>query len=89
MTTSQGADVGEDRVTQEGVRIIARVRDIDAEKVTLDSSLEDLGIDSMDGINIAFEIEETFDIEIPEEVLREVKSVSEMIEKLRALPGIH
>ena len=39
--------------------------DVDAEKVTLDANLEELGIDSMDVVEIIFDIEETFDIDVP------------------------
>jgi len=39
--------------------------DIDAEKVTLEANLEDLGIDSMDVVEIIFDLEETFDIDVP------------------------
>lgn len=39
--------------------------DVDAEKVTLDANLEDLGIDSMAVVEIIFDLEETFDIDVP------------------------
>ena len=39
--------------------------DVDTEKVTLDANLEDLGIDSMAVVEIIFDLEETFDIDVP------------------------
>lgn len=39
--------------------------DVDAEKVTLDANLEELGIDSMDVVEIIFDLEESFDIDVP------------------------
>ena len=39
--------------------------DVDAGKVTLDANLEELGIDSMDVVEIIFDLEETFDIDVP------------------------
>lgn len=39
--------------------------EVDTEKVTLDANLEDLGIDSMDVVEIIFDLEETFDIDVP------------------------
>jgi len=49
------------------VEILCRYigEDVDAEKVTLDANLEELGIDSMDVVEIIFDIEETFDIDVP------------------------
>ena len=38
---------------------------IEPEEVTLDSTLEDLGIDSMGVVESIFAIEETFDINVP------------------------
>ncbi len=39
--------------------------DVDADKLTLEANLEDLGIDSMDVVEIIFDLEETFDIDVP------------------------
>ncbi len=39
--------------------------DVDANKLTLEAKLEDLGIDSMDVVEIIFDLEETFDIDVP------------------------
>ena len=36
------------------------------EKVTIDSSFQELGIDSMDAVNILFGLESEFDINIPD-----------------------
>jgi acyl carrier protein len=72
-----------DRVTG----VIAKTQHLPPETVTIDSSFEELKIDSLDGINILFALESEFDLDIPDDAARQIKSVREMvagIEKLLA-----
>jgi acyl carrier protein len=65
--------------------VIARTQKIPPESVTLDKTFEELKIDSLDGINILFALESEFDIDIPDEAAREIKSVREMTEGVEKL----
>lgn len=47
------------------IAIIAEQAMLDPSDVTMDSTLEDLGIDSMGVVESIFAIEETFDISVP------------------------
>ena len=47
------------------IEIIAELEVLEVEDVTLDSSLDSLGIDSLGLVDSIFAIEETFDIQIP------------------------
>jgi acyl carrier protein len=70
------------------IGVIARMQKIPVESVTLDKTFAELNIDSLDGINIMFEIENEFGIEIPDDEARQIRSVRQMaegIEKLLAL----
>jgi len=51
----------EDRV----IEIIAEQAVLEPGDITLDQSLEDLGIDSMGVVEAIFSIEESFDIQVP------------------------
>ena len=42
--------------------VIANTQRIAVEKITIDSSFQELGIDSMDGVNILFALENEFNI---------------------------
>ncbi len=53
---------------------------MEADKVSIDSTFEELGIDSLDGINILFALETEFDISIPDDAAQEIRSVKEMVE---------
>jgi acyl carrier protein len=52
-------------VQQKIIEILAEQALLEPEDVTPDATLESLGIDSMNLVEIIFAIEESFDIEIP------------------------
>lgn len=69
------------------IDIIAKSKGIPQDSVTLDSTFDELNIDSLDKINISFEVEEAFAIEIPDDALGTLKTVGDMVNgvtKLRA-----
>lgn len=67
------------------IRVIARAQRIPPESISLDSTFEELKIDSLDGINIVFELEKEFDIEIPDERVQNLRSVRETVAGVRQL----
>ena len=52
-------------VEKKVIEIIAQLAVLEVEDVSLDSSLDSLGIDSLGLVESIFAIEETFDIQIP------------------------
>lgn len=52
-------------LSQQVIEIIAEQAMLDPSDVTLDSTLEDLGIDSLGLVESIFAIEEAFDISVP------------------------
>jgi acyl carrier protein len=74
--------------TQKVIEIIAREQHLDASKITIDSKFAELGIDSLDGVNILFALEEEFKIDIPDAVAQNMKSVRQVVDSLtRVLEG--
>lgn len=65
----------EDRV----LKVIATTKRIPRESVTVDSSFEALGIDSLDRLNILFDLESEFDIQINDEDAKRVETIRQMI----------
>jgi len=65
--------------------VIANAQRIPLEKVTIDSSFQELGIDSMDAVNILFGLESEFDINIPDEEAKEIRTVRQMAEGVEKL----
>jgi acyl carrier protein len=74
-----------DELTHRVVSCIAESQKIPAEKITLDSTFEELGIDSLDGVNILFALENEFNINIPDEGVQGVRGVRQMVEALDKL----
>ncbi len=64
------------------IACIARSQKLPPEQVTLDSKFEDLGIDSLDGVNILFALETEFNISIPDQGVLGMKNIREVVESL-------
>ena len=61
--------------------IIAKQLTMDVSKVQLESRLvEDLGVDSFGSVEVAFELEEKFNIKIPDAALYEAKTVKNIVD---------
>ena len=65
--------------------VIANAQRIPVEKITIGSSFQELGIDSMDGVNILFALENEFNISIPDEAAKQIRDVRQMIEGVEKL----
>ena len=65
--------------------VIARTQKIPPETVTIDKSFEELKIDSLDGINILFALEGEFDVDIPDDAARSIRTIREMVEGIEKL----
>ncbi len=69
-------------VTEKVISIIAATKRVPPEKISLDSSFEELEIDSLDAVEIVFCLEEEYKISIPDEAVRDVRTVRAVVETL-------
>jgi len=61
--------------------ILAKHLTMDVQKITLESRLvEELGLDSFGSVEVAFELEEKFDLKIPDSALYEAKTVKHIVD---------
>jgi acyl carrier protein len=61
--------------------IIIEQLDVEADQVTEDASfIEDLGADSLDTVELVMALEESFDIEIPDEEAEKIKTVRDAVQ---------
>ena len=67
------------------IDIIAKSKGIPPDTISLASTFEELNIDSLDKINISFEVEEAFNIDIPDEALGTIRTVGDMVEGVTKL----
>jgi acyl carrier protein len=64
--------------------IIVNTAHCKLEDVQSDSKLEALGVDSLKAITVIFELEEAFDVEIPNEVIPSIVTVKDIVNRLEA-----
>ena len=70
------------------VEIITREQHLEPGVVKVESTFAELGIDSLDGVNILFALEEEFKVDIPDAVAQNMKSVRQVVDSLtRVIEG--
>jgi acyl carrier protein len=67
------------------IKVIAKTQRIPPETVSIDSTFEELKIDSLDGINLIFALESEFNVDIPDDDARAIRSVRQMAEGIAQL----
>lgn len=67
------------------IQVITATQHLPPGKATIDSTFEELGIDSLDGINILFALENEFDISIPDEEAQKIRTIRQMCDGVAAL----
>lgn len=67
------------------LKVIATSKRIPIETVQPESTFEALNIDSLDRLNILFDLESEFEIEINDEQAKQVQNIREMIEGVTLL----
>lgn len=66
-------------------KVIAETMNLDATNIHADTQLASIGIDSLKAINILFELEEIYDIEVPNEIIAELQTVQDIEDTLTTL----
>jgi acyl carrier protein len=77
----------DDTIAARVIRVIAKNQHMAPEAIQPESTFQDLAIDSLDGIQIVFALEEEFNINIPDDAAREFRSIGQVIEAIRAETG--
>jgi acyl carrier protein len=75
-------------ITGRVLHIIAETQRKDLTLVTIDSSFEELGIDSMDAVNIVFELESAFDIHVADEEMKKIRSIRDIVDGVCRLVAV-
>jgi len=76
---------GQDSVTDRVLKIIADNQKKDVSVVTVESSFEELNIDSMDAVNIVFALENEFNVNVPDEEMKNIRSVRDIVDGMKKL----
>jgi acyl carrier protein len=74
-----------DAVAEKVITTLASVKRIPADKVTLETNLQDLGIDSLDVFTLLFELENAFKISIPDDEVRSIRTVNDIVDGIKKI----
>lgn len=74
-----------DDIQERVLKVIALTKRLPRESVSPDSTFESLGIDSLDRLNILFDLESEFDIQINDEEAKQVETIPQMVAGVRHL----
>ncbi|HXF05545.1 MAG TPA: phosphopantetheine-binding protein [Blastocatellia bacterium] len=83
-----GGDRKRMTLEQRVIHAIARACHVAPSEITPSSTFEELGVDSLTGLQIVFELEEEFQISIPENVAASMRSVQDVIDRLGEVVGV-
>lgn len=72
-----------DHLEQQVIEIIAKKKKVDPSTITLASTFQQLAIDSLDGMDLVFTFEDTFNISVPDNVVQQMRSVGDVVVGLR------
>jgi len=74
-----------DAVAEKVIATLASVKRIPADKITLETNLQEMGIDSLDVFTLLFELENAFKISIPDDDVRSIKTVNDIVAGIKKL----
>lgn len=69
-------------IAEKVIEAVAKVAKRKTGEVRLDSRFDDLGMDSLDRVCLVFELEQMFDISIPETEVQDIQTVGDIVNRL-------
>jgi len=72
-------------VSERVIRVFSDFKKTAPEDIKMETNFEELGFDSLDGLNLIFELEEEFDLVVPDDKVQSMKSVREVVEGIETL----
>jgi len=72
-------------LTAHVIRVIANTQRVGVETISIDDTFEKLKIDSLDGINIVFALESEFHISVPDDAIRDMRAIRDVVDGVAKL----
>lgn len=79
-TPSGESMASKDTLSAEIVEIVADIAEVEPSEVALDARLEDLGVDSLDGLRIVAAVEKRYRIVIEESEIAKIRTMPDILE---------
>ena len=67
------------------IRVFSEFKKMPVEQIKLDTTFEELGLDSLDGLNLIFELEEEFQLVVPDDKIQTMKTVGQAVQSIADL----
>ncbi len=74
-----------DEIIRKVVASIAELKKIDPGTITLDATFEELKMDSLDGLDLFYQLEDAFDLTIPDDRIRSLRTVRNIVEEIEKM----
>jgi acyl carrier protein len=74
-----------EKIYRKVAELISKSTKIPVERITPGTTFEELGMDSLDGTTMLFELEEAFDVTIPDEAALKFKDIRQVVACLEEL----
>ena len=68
-----------DPIQSQIIELIAKSKQLDPAALRPDTTFDELNIDSLDKINLSFEVEELYSIAIPDDALNSLRTIGDVI----------
>jgi acyl carrier protein len=87
ITSSLRKEMGErmDDIESRIIELVAKSKNLPTSEVHMESTFDELQVDSLDKINLSFAVEEMFAIEIPDDSLNSLKTVGDVVRGVETL----
>jgi len=72
----------DDKVFKKITELLVNKKGINKELIQIDSSFDDLGLDSLDSIELIADLEDEFNVNIPNTELQGIKTIRQAVERL-------
>ncbi|KAF9569653.1 acyl carrier protein [Agrocybe pediades] len=87
---SEGSPLSKDVITSRVMETLKGYEKIDPSKLNVGASFsKDLGLDSLDAVEVMMAVEEEFSIEIPDAEADEIQTVQQAIDYIAKTPDAH
>jgi len=69
-------------IEEKVIGLVSEQMDVPTEKINLNSTFDELGIDSLYGLDIILDIENIFDIQLSDETKAQIKNVGDLADSV-------
>lgn len=74
-------------ILSEVIEVVGDKCNLKTEDLNRDKTFEQLGLDSIDVVEVAMELEERLDLEIPDEIIEKFDTVNKLVDHIKAIKG--